>query len=69
LIVVAEEDDEALRIQVERAGISMARRGIEDQIRRYKEESPEVRFPAVKVMTEAMLIEYVEGSASRRTIH
>ena len=65
---VAEEDDEALRIQVKRAGISMAWRGIEAQIRSYR-ESLEALFLAVKVITGAMLVEYVERSANRRAIH
>jgi hypothetical protein len=69
LIVIAREDDEAGRIGRLTSGISRAEVDIPGEILWGKEEYPDIRFLAVKVMTEAMLVEYVEGSASRKTIH
>jgi hypothetical protein len=63
LIVIAREDDEAGRIRQLRSGISRAEVDIPQEIPWGEEE-----FLAVKVMTEAILFEYVEGSASRGTI-
>jgi hypothetical protein len=38
----------------------MARMNIPQQIQHYREERPDVRLRDIKVMTKAMLIEYVE---------
>jgi hypothetical protein len=63
MIVIAREDDEAGRTGLPRSGISRAEVDIPKEILWGKE-----KVLAVKVMTEAMLVEYVEGPASRGTI-
>lgn len=56
LIVVVEENDEGELI---RRDISVAPKFIQEQIKDYKQESPDIKFPVVKVMMEAMLVNYV----------
>ena len=58
LIIIVEEHDEGELI---RRNISVSPGVIQEQIERYQQELPHIRFPNVKVMTEAMLVEYVEG--------
>jgi hypothetical protein len=57
LIVIAIEDDNEARIGLLRLGISEAQVDIPEEIRWVKEEYSGIQFPAVKVMTEAMLVE------------
>ncbi len=74
LIVVAKDEDEASRDGVEDAAISVREKRVREQMRSYKEESPDFPFPVVKVMTEAMLIKYIDkedwqGSERNTVIH
>jgi hypothetical protein len=55
LIIVAEEDAEAERIRVPRAGVSACRKSMADVVRRVRAGHPSARVPTVKVMTDAML--------------
>jgi hypothetical protein len=57
LIVLAEEDAEAQRIRVPRAGVSLCEERVAGQLARLTAEYPGVRFPVVKVTTEAMFLQ------------
>lgn len=57
LIVLAEEDDQAAQMKDEGSGISAAQHMIPRLVHYHQKETPNIRFPVVKVMTEAMLLE------------
>lgn len=42
-------------------GMSVAPQYIKEQVRSRQQKNPQMRFPVVKVMTESMLVAYVEG--------
>jgi hypothetical protein len=56
LIVLAEEDAEAERIRVARAGVSLCKEVVVGQVARLRAKYPGVRFPVVTVRTRAMLL-------------
>lgn len=56
IVIVAEIDGQTSTID-----ISAAPEVIRQQVESYQEKDPQIRFPVVRVMTEAMLVDYIEG--------
>ncbi|KAL5344251.1 hypothetical protein ACLOAV_010755 [Pseudogymnoascus australis] len=64
LILITNENSEYLDFNtglLVAGGMSFAPQSIEERMRSRQQKDPQMRFPVVKVMTDSMLKEYVEG--------